>query len=101
MGVEYVDSVFAFLRPAIGHIFLYLFVEGIVFLTLAMVIEVSVTCVRTLLNVLSSDVWFCFKVSDEVFFIFHQRIFCRRPNQVTGPMDDADVGVEGLVSSAH
>ena len=40
-GVAYAESVFDFSRPAIGHIFLYLFLEGIVFLLLAMLIEVS------------------------------------------------------------
>ena len=39
-------TVSEFPRPAIGHVFLYLFIEGIVFFLLAMLIEVSATNVQ-------------------------------------------------------
>ena len=46
--VNYADSVFEFKRPAIGHIFLYLFVEGLLFITFTILIEVrniDYTCI--------------------------------------------------------
>ena len=39
-GVEYAESVFEFLSPGIGHIYLYMAVEGVLFLVLAIIIEV-------------------------------------------------------------
>ena len=66
LGVEYVDNVFVFERPGIGHIFFYLFIEGTLFLLLAMLIEV---CRR-------SWVVFVFKVLLCVFSTECELIFC-------------------------
>ena len=38
--IKYADSAFEFSTPGIGHIFLYMAVEGIVFLVLTIIIEV-------------------------------------------------------------
>ncbi|XP_019855200.1 PREDICTED: ATP-binding cassette sub-family A member 3-like [Amphimedon queenslandica] len=38
-GIEYADSVFQFLSPGIGHIYLYMALEGVFFLLLAIIIE--------------------------------------------------------------
>ena len=42
-GVEFADSVFEFNRPGIGHVFLYLAIEGPLLMLLTIVIEVCHT----------------------------------------------------------
>ena len=41
-GVKYVDSIFEFSRPGIGHITIYMIVEGFIFIFITLLIEVHV-----------------------------------------------------------
>ena len=43
-GVNYVNSIFEFQDPAIGHILLYQALEGVLFIVLTILIEVSYMC---------------------------------------------------------
>ena len=39
-GITFSESSFEFLRPAIGHIFVFMFAEGVIFMALTILIEV-------------------------------------------------------------
>ena len=47
LGVEYADSVFQFSSPGIGHIFLYMALEGLFFMILTIIIEVMVSFLKS------------------------------------------------------
>ena len=99
MGVEYTDSAFSFLRPAIGHIFLYLFLEGIFFLILAMVIEVGAAKMRLRSSIFyASPSAFALKYVRKFSSSIVQRLRCQGPNQATtGTTNEVEAGIGGEV----